>query len=203
MLAHSEQKEDIMPATDDTGPHSLTHGINALKARWQWIVVFGVISLVAGVLALGSVAAATVSAAEIVGVLMLIASFAEIAAAFGVRDWGHFLFWLLLGVLYALAGLACLLDPFAAATLLTLMLGIAMAIIGLLRIFVATKIKHEHGTPWGWIAFSGVLSFLVGLMIVAGWPATSFFVLGLFLGMDLVFIGTMWIAMGLALKNLP
>jgi len=191
-----------MPATDNTDPHSLTEGINALRARWQWIVAFGAIALVAGVLALGSAAVATVSAAVLVGFMMLIASFAEIAAAFGVKDWGHFLFWLLLGVLYALAGLICLLDPFDAATVLTLMLGISLAIIGLLRIFVATKIKHERGTPWGWVAFSGVLSFLVGLMIIAGWPSTSFFVLGLFLGMDLIFIGTMWIAMGLALKDL-
>ena len=189
--------------TDDTGPHSLTHGINALRARWQWIVAFGVIALVAGVVALGSVAVATVSAVMMVGLMMLIASFAEIAAAFGVKDWGHFLFWLLAGVLYALAGFICLINPFEAATLLTLMLGISMAIIGLVRIFVATKMIHEHDTPWGWVAFSGVLSFLVGLMIVAGWPSTSFFVLGLFLGMDLIFIGTMWIAMGVALKNLP
>jgi len=192
-----------MAATADTGPHDLTQGINALQARWQWIVAFGVISLVAGVVALGSVAVATVSAAVIVGVMMLVASFAEIAAAFGVKDWGHFLFWLLLGVLYALAGFVCLMDPFEAATLLTLLLGISLAIIGLLRIFVATKMIHDHETPWGWVAFSGVLSFLLGLMIVAGWPSTSFFVLGLFLGMDLIFIGTMWIAMGVALKNLP
>ena len=61
-----------------------------------------------------------------------------------------------------------------------------------------TRTRHALGLG----RVLGVLSFLVGLMIIAGWPATSFFVLGLFLGMDLIFIGTMWIAMGLALKNL-
>ena len=127
LIGASEKREDIMPAIDDTDPRSLTHGINALRARWQWIVAFGAIALVAGVLALGSAAVATVSAAVRVGFMMLIASFAEIAAAFGVKDWGHFLFWLLLGVLYALAGLICLLDPFDAATVLTLMLGISLA----------------------------------------------------------------------------
>ena len=43
-----------MTATDNTGPHSLGEGIRALRAKWGWIVAFGVISLIAGVIALGS-----------------------------------------------------------------------------------------------------------------------------------------------------
>ena len=46
-----------------------------------------------------------------------------------------------------------------------------------------------------------VLSFLLGVMIVSHWPASSFFVLGIFLGIDLIFVGTGWITMGLALKK--
>jgi uncharacterized membrane protein HdeD (DUF308 family) len=192
-----------MPATDNTGPQSLGDGIKALRARWGWIVALGVISVIAGALALGSVVMATASAVMIVGVMMLIAGCAEIAAAFGIKDWGHFLFWLLVGVLYALAGFVCLTNPFEGARILTLLLGISLAIIGLVRVYLASQMKHDTPSPWGWVAFSGVLSFLVGLMIIAGWPSSSFFVLGLLLGMDLIFIGTTWVAMGLALKDLP
>ena len=59
----------------------------------------------------------------------------------------------------------------------------------------------KHGTPWGWVVFSGIVSFLLGLMIIAQWPASSFFVLGILLGVDLIFVGTGWITMGLALKR--
>jgi len=188
-------------SADNTGPHAPApaDGIKALRAKWGWIFALGVISVVAGVLALGSVVVATEAAVMIVGVMMLSAGFAEIVAAFGVRDWGHFLFWMLLGVFYSLAGFVCLADPFEGATILTL-LGVLLAIIGLLRIYLSTLM--QHGTPWGWVAFSGVLSFLVGLMIIGGWPSSSFFVLGLLLGMDLIYIGTTWVAMGLALKHL-
>ena len=186
-------------STTEPVPHSLGDALKALRAKWGWIVAFGVISLIAGIIALGSVVMATETAVFIVGIMMLIAGVAEIIAAFSVKSWGRFLVWLLLGALSVFAGIICLQNPFAAATVLTLVLGFALIATGLLRIFLATQMKQ--GTPWGWVVFSGVVSALLGLMIVAKWPASSFFVLGIFLGIDLIFIGTGWITMGLALKK--
>ena len=188
-----------MTTTDNTGPHSLGEGIRALRSKWGWIVAFGIVSLIAGVIALASTVMATASAVLIVGVMMLFTGVAEVVAAFNAKDWGHRLLWLLLGALYVFAGFVCLQNPFAAATILTLMLGIALIIGGLLRVFLATRMKQ--GTPWGWVVFSGIVSFLLGLMIVAQWPASSFFVLGIFLGVDLIFIGSGWITIGMALRR--
>src|SRR5438876_3463237 len=55
-------EETTMSAAGDTGPHTLGEGIRALRAKWGWIVAFGVISLIAGIIALGSVVMATESA---------------------------------------------------------------------------------------------------------------------------------------------
>ena len=182
-----------------TGPHSLGDAIRALRAKWGWIVGFGVVALIAGIIALASVVMATETAVLIVGFMLMMAGVAEIVAAFNVKEWGRFLLWLLLGALYIFAGFVCIFNPFAAATILTLMLGIALIVGGFLRIFLATQMKQ--GTPWGWVVFSGIISVLLGLMIVAKWPYSSFYVLGIFLGIDLIFIGTGWITMGLALKK--
>ncbi len=135
----------------------------------------------------------------IIGFMMLMAGVVEIVAAFNAKDWGHRILWLLLGALYVFAGFVCIQNPFQAATLLTLMLGIALIVVGLLRIFLATRMKQ--GTPWGWVVVSGIISFLLGLMIVAKWPISSAYVLGIFLGVDLIFMGTGWITIGLALKR--
>jgi uncharacterized membrane protein HdeD (DUF308 family) len=194
------REEATMSTTDNTGPRNLAEAIRPLKAKWGWIVAFGVISLIAGVIALGSVVMATESAVFIVGIMMLIVGVAEIFASFSVRSWGRFLLWLVLGALYVFAGYICLQNPFEAATILTLLLGIALIGGGLVRIFLATQMKH--GTPWGWVVFSGILSVLLGLMIVSHWPASSFYTLGIFLGIDLIFIGAGWVSMGLALKKL-
>jgi uncharacterized membrane protein HdeD (DUF308 family) len=194
-------KEDGMSMTaDNTGPHSLADGLKALRAKWGWIVALGIVFLIAGVVALGSVVAATASAVMIVGIMMLLGGMMEIIAAFSVKSWGKFLFWLLLGALYVAAGIIAIMNPFAAATILTLMLGVALMVGGILRVFLAFQMKSA-GAPWGWVALSGVITLALGGMIIAQWPASSFFVLGIFLGIDLIFIGSGWITMGLALKK--
>jgi uncharacterized membrane protein HdeD (DUF308 family) len=194
-------KEDGMSMTaDKSAPQSLADGLKALRAKWGWIVALGVVFLIAGVVALGSVVAATETAVLVVGIMMLMGGAAEIIAAFSVKSWGKFAFWMLLGLLYVAAGIIAITNPFAAATILTLMLGIALVFGGVLRIFLAFQMRSA-GAPWGWVVLSGLITLLLGCMIVAQWPASSFFVLGIFLGIDLIFIGSGWITMGLALKK--
>jgi len=188
-----------MTTTDSTGPHSLGEGIRALRPRWGWIVALGVVSVIAGVIALATDIFATAIAVYVIGFMMLFSGATEIVAAFNAKDWSHRILWLLLGALYVFAGIICLQNPFAAATILTLLLGFALIIGGLVRIFLATRMRQ--GTPWGWVVFSGLISVLLGIIIVAHWPVSSFFVLGIFLGVDLIFIGSGWIAVGTALKR--
>ena len=188
-----------MSMPSGTEPHTLAAGLKVLRKSSGWIIALGIVAMIGGVIALGSVVMATASAVVIVGFMMLMAAAAELVAAFNAKDWSHRILWLLLGALYVFAGLVCLQNPFEAATLLTLMLGIALIVGGLLRIFLATQMKQ--GTPWVWVVISGVITFLLGLMIVAKWPASSFYVLGIFLGIDLIFIGSTWLAVGLALRK--
>ena len=108
---------------DKSAPNSLGEGLKMLSAKWGWIVALGIVFMIAGVVALGSVVAATESAVLIVGIMMIMGGAAELFAAFSVKSWGKFAFWLLLGALYVAAGIIAILNPFAAATILTLMLG--------------------------------------------------------------------------------
>ena len=189
-----------MSTTNSTGPHSLGEGMRVLRPRWGWIVAFGVVSVLAGLIALGGATMfATATAVYIVGFMMLFEGATEIVAAFNAKEWSHRILWLLLGALYVFAGIICLQNPFAAATILTLLLGFALIIGGLVRIFLATRMRH--GTPWGWVVFSGLISFFLGWIIISHWPVSGFFVLGIFLGVDLIFIGSGWIAVGMALKR--
>ena len=185
---------------NDPATHSLGEAVRHLRAKWGWILALGIVFLIAGVIALGSVVMATASAVFVIGIMMIMSGVAEIFAAFTVKSWGRAVLWILLGVLYVLAGIICFTNPFKAATILTLFLGLALMIGGVVRMFLAWQMR-QAGKPWGWVVLSGLLSLLLGLIIVAHWPVSTEYTLGIFLGVDLIFIGSGWISIALALKS--
>ena len=185
---------------DPVPPHSLGDSVRALRARWGWLVALGIIFMIAGVIALGSVVTATVSAVWIVGIMMVMGGVAEIIAAFSVKEWGKAIFVGLVGALYVAAGVIAFESPLLAAAVLTLLLGIALMVGGIVRMFLAWHMR-EAGKPWGWVVVSGIISLLLGLMIVVQWPYSGLYVLGIFLGIDLIFIGSSWLTIGLALRR--
>lgn len=185
--------------TDVSRATGATPELAPLRAKSGWIVALGVVYLIAGFIALGSVALATVASVFFVGIMMILAGVAEIVNAFQVKSWGKFVLWLLLGVLYVVAGVAAFENPLFAAAILTLVLGVALVVSGIMRIVLAFGMKE--GMPWMWIVLSGVITLLLGAIILAHWPVSSVYVLGLFLGIDLVFAGVGWIGLGLGLRR--
>ena len=118
------------------------NGLEPLRSKSGWIVTLGIIYVVAGLIALGSVLMATVVTVFVVGVMMLIAGVAEVISAFQIKTWGKFLFWLLLGVLYIVAGFVTFENPLLAAALLTLLLAFSLIASGIMRIVLAFGMKE-------------------------------------------------------------
>jgi uncharacterized membrane protein HdeD (DUF308 family) len=170
-----------------------------LRAKWGWIVALGVVYLVVGFIALGSVMMATVASVLVVGVMMIIAGVVEVISAFQIKSWGRFLLWALLGLLYIVAGFVTFENPLLAAVVFTLILGASLVASGILRIILAFSMNRE--TPWALVLLSAVITLLLGLLILAHWPVSSLYILGLFLGIDLIMAGVGWIGLGLALRR--
>lgn len=168
------------------------------RPRWGWFVALGVALLVLGLLALGNLMAATIASVLFIGALMIVAGIAQIAAALRFRKWGGFLFWLVSGIIYTAAGAFAFYNPMLAAQALTLLLAFSLVVAGLFRIGSGVRSRPTNG--WGWIVASGVVSILVGIIVVAGWPVSSLFMLGIVLAVDLIFQGVSDVAFGLALK---
>ena len=131
--------------------------------------------------------------------MMIIAGVAEVIGAFQIKSWGKFLLWALLGVLYIIAGFVTFQNPLLAAVLLTLILGASLVVSGIMRIILAFSMKRE--TPWIWVARSGVITLLLGVLILLRWPVSSLYILGLFLGIDLIIAGAGWIGLGFGLRR--
>lgn len=123
----------------------------------------------------------------------------EVIGAFQMKSWGKFLIWALLGVLYIVAGFLTFENPLFAAVLLTLFLGASLLASGAVRLFLAFSMKRE--SPWVWVALSAVITLLLGLLILARWPVNSVYILGLFLGIDLIMAGAGWVSLGFSLRR--
>jgi uncharacterized membrane protein HdeD (DUF308 family) len=170
-----------------------------LRSKWGWILALGIVYVIVGFIALGSIVTATAASVFIVGIMMVIAGVAEVINAFQIKTWGKFVLWLILGALYILAGFMTIQNPLLAAAFLTLLLGGTLAISGIMRVILAFSMKE--GTTWIWPVLSGAVTLLLGIIILYRWPVSSLYVLGLFLGIDLVIAGASWISVSLSLRK--
>ena len=83
----------VTSSSDFRRPTNLGPGVEALRAKWGWIVALGTIYVLVGLIALYSVVMATVASVFVVGIMMLIAGVAEVINAFQVKSWGKFFLW--------------------------------------------------------------------------------------------------------------
>lgn len=185
--------------TGSLGPENFGAAMDKLRDKWGWIVGIGVALLACGLLALGNMVMATFAVVVFAGWMMIVSGVIEIIHGFQMKTWGKFFLEVLVGILYVVAGVFTLMAPPAAAAVLTLIAGAAFAASGIVRVIMAFQM--QSGTPWIWVALSGVITTLLGAMVLTQWPYSGLYVLGLFFGVDLVFAGVGWIGVGLALRS--
>jgi uncharacterized membrane protein HdeD (DUF308 family) len=177
----------------------LRHEVNALRGNWLWFIVLGVALIVVGFVALSAVEVASLATALVLGALLVVGGFTETFGALWCRGWSGFFFLLLGGVFSVIVGVLFLRAPVGALLALTLLLSCLLMVGGIFRIVAALS---YHFAAWGWVLFSGVVDLALGILIWRQWPASAFWVIGLFLGISLIFRGSNWIGLGLSLKAL-
>jgi uncharacterized membrane protein HdeD (DUF308 family) len=178
----------------------LRHDLAALRGNWLWFVLLGVALIVLGVVALGALWIAALATAVAIGALLLVGGVAEIVGSFWSRGWSGFFLHLLSGVLSAVVGVLFLRWPGGAVLALTLLLACLLMVSGIFKIVAA--LNYRFGA-WGWPLVSGAIDLVLGVLIWLEWPASALWVIGLFVGISLIFRGANWIGLGLALRTLP
>jgi uncharacterized membrane protein HdeD (DUF308 family) len=178
----------------------LQHGIAALRGNWLWFVIVGAALVILGTVALGSLFIASLAAALVLGWLILFSGIVEAVGAFWCRRWSGFFLNLLTGILAIVVGLMFLTAPAQALLALTILVAAFLLVEGIFKIIAALMYKFSG---WGWALLSGAIDVVLGLLIWRGWPETAFWVIGMFVGISMIFRGFNWIALGVALKSLP
>lgn len=159
----------------------------------------GIIAVIAGLAALALPFAATLAANFLVGAILVASGVVEVASAFDARKIRRFIAPFLLGVVAVIAGLILLFAPGVGILALTMTITAFLLANGLLKVFFAFSMRDAEG--WVWMLVSGVLSLILGVLLLLGLPEISYWVLGLFLGIDLLFYGVSMIALVVAARR--
>jgi uncharacterized membrane protein HdeD (DUF308 family) len=170
-----------------------------LVHNWGWLLAQGILLVVLGTIGLGMTIWLTLASVFIFGVFLVIGGGVQIFQTFKCKGWESILWHGLIAVLYVLAGLSIMADPLAASTLITLLLAGALVGIGVVRLIMAFRLRGVKN--WGWPLIGGIAAIVLGFMILARWPVSGFWVIGLFVAIEMIFGGWSYIFIALAAKE--
>ena len=168
-----------------------------LVQYWGWFLAFGVGLLVLGAAAVARSVTATIASMLFFGWLLLLAAGIEIAQAVMVGQWSGFFYHLVAAILFAVTGILLVTRPVISAEVLTIVIAMFFLIGGLFQL-IASLATALPG--WGWQVADGIITSVLGLLLLAQWPVSGLWAIGLFIGIDLIFYGSAWIALAFRLR---
>lgn len=171
--------------------------VRALGTRESrsWFIGLGIGFLVLGALAIFVPLVASVLTTMLFGWLLVIGGILTAVHAVQNRRWAHSGWALVSAAVEIVAGLLLVAFPLAGTATLTLVLAAFFAAEGVVRIIRAYQHRAAYG--WGFLLFDGIVSLVLGGLILLGWPSTAVWALGLLLGIELVLGGSSLLVIGL------
>ncbi|MCU1300878.1 MAG: hypothetical protein JWQ87_1162 [Candidatus Sulfotelmatobacter sp.] len=175
-------------------------GFENLRQKWGWFLTLGIVMLLLGTVALIIAPAAAIGTVLVLGWLIVASGVVEMIHALRMRKWGGIFLHLAGGILGVLIGLLIVTHPVAGALAWTLLFASFFTVIGIFRIVMAVRLKFPN---WGWSAFDGAVTLLLGILLWAEWPWSGFWFLGVAVGISLILRGWAYVMFAFALHSLP
>jgi uncharacterized membrane protein HdeD (DUF308 family) len=166
--------------------------------NWGWFLAFGIALVLIGVLAIARAVAATVVSMLFFGWLLVIAAGIEVVQAIMVGKWAGLYHHWLGAILFGVLGALIVWRPLVTAEILTLLMGAFFLVAGLFQLITPFVVSLPE---WGWHVLNGIITLVLGILILAQWPVSGLWVIGLFVGIELIFYGGAWIALALRLRS--
>lgn len=190
-----------MSDTPSTPGDEASEVIARARSKWGWLLAFGILSLVLGFIGLGCTFALSVASAVFFGVLLLIGSVGQAISGFQIRGFKGKIWHFFVSLLLLVAGIVLVRNPIEGSILLTAVLGGALVGVGIFRILTALSSRESEG--WVWLLLSGIVTLILGGIIISQWPVSGLWVIGLFIAIDLIISGWGYIALAIAAKGRP
>ncbi len=174
---------------------------SAIHEHWVLYLVEGIVLVLLGAIAIVVPPIATITFTILIGWLFLISGAVGLFTTFWMRGAPGFWWSLLSGIVGIAAGLLLLLWPISGAISLTLLLSAFFIVEGVATIMFAIEHRNQLTGRWGWMLTSGIIDLILAGIIIAGFPGTAAWALGLLVGINLLFGGAALIGMAMAARK--
>ena len=178
----------------------LAEGIEEIRSSWGWFLALGILSIVLGLGCIVFNVSATFATVLVFGWVLLIGAGVGLVEAFRARSWRGFFLYLLSAVFRGVTGYLLVSHPLMGAETLTLMLASFFIVGGVFRAVGSAVAKFPR---WGWAVFSGMLTTVLGVMLLAQMPISGLWFIGFAIGVELISAGIAEIGFATAIHTLP
>jgi uncharacterized membrane protein HdeD (DUF308 family) len=176
---------------------SATHELHPLRNQWWCFLLLGVALVVLGSLCIFDPVIPSLASVVFLGFVLIAAGITQIVSAFWAGKWSGMLIHMLIGVLYVVVGYMIVDAPVINMVLITKFIAIFLIVSGAFRIVAALVIRFQD---WGWALLNGGITLLLGVIINRQLPEAALWVIGLFIGIEMLFNGWAWIMLALGLR---
>ena len=186
----------------DVGRALAIFGQDMERARKHWwmFMLLGVLLVLGGIVAITYPCVSSVGVVMVLGIILIVSGVFTIIGAFWAGKWSALLLQLLVGILYVMVGMAVRDSPLESTALMTMFMAAFFIVVGSFRIIVSVV---ERFPQWGWALINGVVTLLAGLIIYDSFPFSALWVIGLLVGLELLFNGWTWIMLSLVIRQIP
>ena len=177
---------------------ALPDELHPMVKEWGWFFALGFGLIILGCIAIGACQWVTEAAVVVLGILLLIGGIIRTVSAFWSPRWSGIPLHLAIGILYLVVGGLIIDDPKLAAAGLTLLMAVFFIFTGILGIVWSLQARFYQ---WGWALLNGFVALILGIFVLKEWPYDSPVLIGLFIGVEMIFCGLMWVMLARSLRR--
>jgi uncharacterized membrane protein HdeD (DUF308 family) len=174
-------------------------GADVVRQASTWSILWGVLLIICGLLALGSPLIAALAVNVVLSWLIVLVGVVHLVLAFHAHSAGSVIWKLLVGVAYVAFGAYLILHPQIGVASLTLVLACLFLVEGILNIVLFFHMRAMGGSSW--ILVDGIITLLLGLMIYMQWPASAAWAIGTLVGVSMIISGVSRVMLSLTVRK--
>ncbi len=176
----------------------LRHELEALHKQWWCFLLLGISLIVFGSVCIVDPLIGSIASVLFLGFVLLAGGITQIISSVWAGKWSGMLLHLLMGLLYVVVGYMIIDRPGVSMEVLTRFIAVFLIVAGLFRIVSSLVIRFHD---WGWVMLNGLVTLILGLIINRQLPGAALWVIGLFVGIELIFNGWAWVMLAFGLRR--